>query len=831
MLWLSAEWADQQKIAASKRVVERNFLQLHDSLIIKAKDLAWWDLILSNVVEQRNEQWLTVNFRDYLLESYDIEGLLILSDKGDPLYGEFMGQAVSSDDNLGFAPNGIRQLFNQAQLAPMDIPVPVGGLLVREGRPYMVAICAITTDIEEHILPSGTARPALLLIRSLHSVLPELTKANDVFDIQFISSNEIPGHPNSKQLFLDIADHNDNKLGAFVWSTALPGQQLVLNALMWAIPLAVFFIAIGWYITRGFRVAINNAEQIAIDSAVKRDSDRNFQLVAESAPVLIWVSDHTGVCGYANRAFEDIFGIRPTLQNPIHLNHLFDETCRNEFQAYLEESLAGVELDRREFKINDKHGSKRWLSIACTQQKDSNGRRKVIFSATDSTEKKLLQDNMWLQANYDELTGLANRTLLQDRLKRLLQLSKRSSTELAILFVDLDNFKTINDTLGHNAGDQALVQAARRIEGCLRDSDTVARLGGDEFVLLLPMEEGGVIVDKIIRRLLHRLSEYYLIDDKPIYLSASIGIAIFPHNGSTAEELMMNADAAMYQAKKSGKNKSCFFSPEMNLQLRQALELEADIRAALTKAEFFLVYQPIIDLASGNIASVEALVRWRRSDGHIMAPDLFIATAEQTGLIVQLGEYIFKESCAQLRRLRDSGHEITMSINISPVQFQAEGIVERFTEFLHEFSVQAHWIQLEITEALLLDDYSENIELIQTLSDMGFKIAIDDFGTGYSSLSYLRKFPVDVVKIDKTFIEGIPVNIENVALVKAIIAMAKSLQLSVIAEGVEAEAHHDFLCDLQCNRAQGYLYSRPVDACDLNLSQYPVRAAIKQQIS
>ncbi len=430
----------------------------------------------------------------------------------------------------------------------------------------------------------------------------------------------------------------------------------------------------------------------------------------------------------------------------------------------------------------------------------------------------LAEGQLQKQANYDELTGLPNRSLATDRLYQTLLKSKRHNLQPCLAFLDLDNFKYINDTFGHAAGDELLREASRRLTECARESDTVARLGGDEFLLILEddrtdknqQRETGI--RHIGERIIESFSKPFVIEGHELSVTASLGFAIYPKDGDDSNTLMRHADVAMYRSKNEGKNTFCFYSPEMSAKAIMRMNVERELRQAIENREFTLHYQPIVDSKTGRIVKAEALLRWDCDNLGMITPDYFIPIAEETGLIIPIGEWVIEAACKQVKQWRDTGWpDISITINVSARQFQANSLlVETIRRSLKENDLPSDAIQLELTEGVLMKETESSQESMAQIEEMGIKLLIDDFGTGYASLSYLQRYNFDSIKIDRSYINNILISRQDEKLVRAVIAMAKSLGMSVVSEGVESKGQLDFLIKENCEYIQGYYFSKPV---------------------
>jgi diguanylate cyclase (GGDEF)-like protein/PAS domain S-box-containing protein len=445
---------------------------------------------------------------------------------------------------------------------------------------------------------------------------------------------------------------------------------------------------------------------------------------------------------------------------------------------------------------------------------DSKGRyRGRIWYFRDITDRKVAEERIQFLAYYDALTGLPNRTLLQDRLAKALAGASRRNDKVALLFLDLDGFKIINDSLGHSVGDLLLKQIADRLKRFSRDQDTVARLGGDEFLIVLSDVKDIPDAAVAAERLMDAMTGGFVVQGHPLSVSCSLGISIFPEHGVDGETLIKHADAAMYSAKDNGRNNIQLFTDQMNVQAVERLALESSLRRALEKKELFLVYQPQMDVATGKITGLEALLRWQHPELGLVPPDRFIRIAENSGLIIPIGEWVLRAACSQARRWQDEGiPAVVVAVNVSAVQFRQPGFCKLIKRVLEETGLAPQYLGLELTEGLLLADADVTFAVLQDLKAMGLSLAIDDFGTGYSGFSYLRHFWVSKLKIDRSFIRDVAVNPDDAAITAAIISMAKSLRLKAVAEGVENEAQMSFLRAHHCDEIQGYYFSRPLTA-------------------
>lgn len=436
--------------------------------------------------------------------------------------------------------------------------------------------------------------------------------------------------------------------------------------------------------------------------------------------------------------------------------------------------------------------------------------RVLIFR--DITEQRYCEEQLSFQATHDPVTLLPNRILLVDRLQQGILQSQRQKTQIAVIYIDLDRFKNVNNSLGHNFGDLLLATVAERLQGCKRESDTLCRIAGDEFVLIVPGIYDQNFSFVVVKKIQEAIKKPFVIPNHQLYLTASIGISLFPKNGSEADELLKNASAAMCRAKSMGKNTFQYYTEEMDLQVRELLDLEQNLIRAYKQGEFVLYYQPILDVAQGTIKGTEALLRWLHPQWGMVAPQKFISVAEDTGLIIPIGEWVLRTACEQNLTWQRSGlPAIPIAVNLSGHQFKNIDTIQNIEKILDEIGYEGRYLELELTENVLMKSTAEIKKYFKRLRDRGVSFVIDDFGTGYSNLSYLMHYPVTKIKIDKIFIDNIGNDPSEVAIIGTIIAMAHSLNIKVVAEGVETEQQYRFLLENGCDEIQGFYFSKPVD--------------------
>ncbi len=518
----------------------------------------------------------------------------------------------------------------------------------------------------------------------------------------------------------------------------------------------------------------------------------------------------------ANNLFQSWLGVSEDrltehgFRRPI-TDYIGNEKSQQRFIEHFNFALTG-RPSRFECLLHSPGANARWIEISLSKVNLEAGEM-FIGVARDITEKKENESLIWRQANYDFLTGLANRHLFQDRLEQEIKKAQRARLPLALMVIDLDHFKEVNDTLGHDMGDCLLKEAALRLDCCVREADIVARLGGDEFAVILGSLSETECLERISQNILQVLAEPFRLRDQVVYLSSSIGITFYPQDASSVEDMLKEADQAMYAAKQQGRNRCCYYSPTMQEAMQQRMRLVNDLRAAVVVPDdaFFLLYQPVVNLASGGIHKAEALIRWRHPTRGIVNPTEFIPVAEDTEMILQIGDWVFHEALRQVTRWRLLYHpEFQISVNISPVQIRHASHAYDWVDYLQKVDLPGQSIMMEITEGLLLDANRVVVAKLLAFHEAGMQVAIDDFGTGYSSFSYLKKFNIDTIKIDQSFVSSLTANSGDMALCEAMIAMAHKLGIKVIAEGVETAVQRDLLIAAGCDYGQGYLFSRPM---------------------
>ncbi len=594
-----------------------------------------------------------------------------------------------------------------------------------------------------------------------------------------------------------------------VLSGNLNGMSLLELEILNLIATFLIFIGAIWLVPM-----FNNGKPLFEKLASNEGNHQRLTKAVENAPYSVMFLDVEGNIEYVNEKFSDSSGypFKEVVGKPSRefiFGNIDDEVYEEFWNSVINEKDWKGEVEKVR-KDGELYWEKASISALTSNRHSVTG---FLVIQEDLTLQKEYENRIARQSNYDELTSLPNRFLAFDRLQQAINRAARLGRKVAVMFVDLDQFKYVNDTLGHAAGDQLLIEATQRLRACLRESDTAARLGGDEFALILPDLQEDTHSEIVAQKVIDQFSESFKLKDNEVFVTASIGITMFPSDGADPHELLRNADAALYQAKEDSRNTFRFFKKEMNDVAVRRLTIESHLRNALSKHEFFRVYQPIIELHSGILYGVEVLLRWENPELGDVSPDTFIPLAEETGLIVPIGEWILHESCKEVKALHDKFDiPFLLSVNVSSRQIMQSDFVQTIKRVITSVDINPRYLQLEITERLLMEDTPKTLAILKDLQDLNVRIALDDFGTGYSSLGYLKKFSFNVLKLDRTFIRGVTTRTTDAALAEAIITMAQTLDLDVVAEGVETKKQYDFLKKEKCNLAQGYYISKPLKA-------------------
>jgi len=553
------------------------------------------------------------------------------------------------------------------------------------------------------------------------------------------------------------------------------------------------------------------------NQAVRAGEERLTDFL-DSATDLIFCFGPDGQMLYANPMWQRLTGYDFDALSQLSIFDIMPPDERGHGAGAVKKVLRGDRSAEIHFTLQGKSGALIHLEGNLTAGVDPTGKSTIWAICRDVSERLRSQEQLFHMAHHDGLTGLPNRKLFLDRLNQAMAMSRRLGLRTAVFFLDLDRFKLVNDSLGHGFGDRILQEVGRRLSRCVREIDTVARFGGDEFTIVLANLESPEVAEQIARKVLKEMARPISLDGHELFVTSSIGLSLYPGDGDSPEALLKKADIAMYAAKSQGKNCFRHYLPEMDLESEKRLVLETGLRKALENDEFRLEYQPKVDMRTGEITALEALIRWDHPQLGLLAPGDFIALAEETGLIGPVGEWVMRQACLQNRRWQQAGlSPVRVAVNVSGHQLQNKHLLRTVQEILEETGLESRYLELEVTETVIMQNPDFVVSVLNEFRDLGIHISIDDFGTGYSSLAHLKRFSVNTLKIDRSFVRDVESNPTDAAIATAIISMGNSLDLKVIAEGVETEGQFSFLREKLCDEVQGYLISRPLPPGDIGL--------------
>ncbi|HEY1774358.1 MAG TPA: EAL domain-containing protein [Gammaproteobacteria bacterium] len=605
-------------------------------------------------------------------------------------------------------------------------------------------------------------------------------------------------------------------MGGRVWrlefseppSVAWLAVLIVLAGIMVSVPVSMLVLNLGLTRSRALKLAARMTDSL-------REQEQMLSSITGNISDGIYRSTPDKGMIYANEALARMFGYTSTAElmsvaGPI----LYANPRRRQELTQLLDDHGQYRNEEVEYQRQD--GTRFYAVNSANTVKGDDG-QPIYFDGviSDISDRKRAEAQVYQLAHYDALTGLPNRALLRDRLGQAMHDAKRRGAKLAVMYLDLDRFKNVNDSLGHETGDKLLKAVSSRLRECMRDSDTISRQGGDEFLLILRDVADATAVARVAEKLQEAVAKSMRIGEYELHITPSIGISMFPEDADDIDELIRNADAAMYHAKEKGRFNFQFFTPEMNIRAYERLSLEGSLRHAIERQEFHLHYQPQVDLRSGKVIGVEALLRWNRAGHESVPPSVFVPVLESSGMIGPVGEWVLREACRQNRAWQDQGlPPLPMAVNLSAIQFNRRNMADTISAILAETRLEPRCLELEFTESAVMHDSREVATIIGRLDDLGVQLALDDFGTGYSSLSYLRRFHLDKLKIDQSFVRDIDLDVDDAAIVAAIIGMARNLKVMVVAEGVETHGQCEFLRSHGCDGIQGYLFSKPLTAQD-----------------
>ena len=777
----------------------------HDWMGRSIADYAFWGDAYVNLNRQPNIDWAyeQQNAGPSLYEDFCYEGLLVINPEGETTYAVVRGELADLNAYRWIGP-GLDSLIEDAREAAEDEETATGMLMV-EGRPAIVAAAPLTTggaDVEE--MPG---LPSVMLFVDILTPerLIEFGSEYGISQLRLADGTDPAGATFELQL-------QDGTPVEFAFTPERPGRHLLLLTLPILALVAFGLGLLAWLLLRQAlrtaRIMDASYEYLATSQQALEASEARFRDVAEAASDWIWETDSQLRLTYLSSRFEQITGHPPSAWLDRPLADLL--TSDNEaLQGWLS-APDDVPL-RCRYRAED--GRERHCRLAARPIHRDDTLVGYRGTATDVTEETEAQARIQHLSLHDALTGLANRNRMQEYLSAVLEPLAHAPSPLTLLYIDLDRFKPVNDTLGHAAGDEVLLQVAERLRICTREHDLIARVGGDEFVMVLvglSQREG---VERLCARIVEALDDPFYYDQQRVFIGASIGVAVAPADATNANELLRCADIALYQAKADGRGTWRFYASEMDERLHERRRLEDELRTAIQEGQFVVHYQPRY-LSSGlALRGAEALLRWQHPTRGLLLPETFIPLAEETGLIVPLGHWVLREAC---REARHWPNHAVVSVNLSPIQLRRGKLLDEVRATLIESGLPANRLELEVTESALLHDGHATLELLRDLKSLGLRVAMDDFGTGYSSLSHLRSFPFDVIKIDRSFVAGIPRSEEDNSIVHALIGLGRGLHMEVTAEGVETAEQLDVLTQAGCTEVQGFHMSHPLDPQALN---------------
>jgi diguanylate cyclase (GGDEF)-like protein/PAS domain S-box-containing protein len=793
LMAMNATTEDQTARQQSINTVASN-LQLRQTQVGRvAKDYAWWNDSVRHMHLEVDPEWADLNFAGYIYETHGYQLTLVVDPANQTSYGAIEGERAE----VGAMPaitGGFELLVEAARQAPAEEPDYQTGLVLVDGQAALVGVSAITPEqFGDVTLPPGP-RSVVAFVKFLDQ--PFFDELAERYQLSHMSIEEVAGDPSLAAL--DLATVDGTPIGQLVWLPHRPGRQF-LHSIAPSLLLALVVIAgFSGYVMRHAGEAARAVEH----------SEARFRDVADASSDWIWETDaehnfvfvSERVAQLTGRPAEAIVGRR--------LDDLFHHGDNAAQWTRYKNALARSQPFRNVLALcDDADGGRLTLRIAGKPSLDAAGRFVGYRgTATDITRELEAERRAQFLTRHDALTDLPNRCLLGERLDDAIAVIGRRQDMAAVMSVDLDRFKDINDTLGHAAGDALIKMVAQRLEACVRETDTLARTGGDEFVVVQTAVQDIGAVERLARRILDVIAEPFELADERVMITSSIGIALIPLDGSIGSRLLQSADIALDRAKAEGRGSFRFFERDMDAKLQDRKALERDLRLAIARHELELFYQPKVDLKSGRVSGVEALVRWHHPERGMVSPVEFIGVAEQTGLIHELGEWVLRTACATLAHHPD----LEVAVNLSAVQLKRGKVAEMVEDVLAETGLDPRRLELEITESVMVDGADAVIADLRQVKDMGVKIAMDDFGTGYSSLSYLNRFPFDKIKIDRSFVNDLDRRGKGHAIVKAVVGIGKSLGIKICAEGVETTDQLRFLERAGCNEVQGYYFAKPM---------------------
>ncbi|WP_424932072.1 bifunctional diguanylate cyclase/phosphodiesterase [Amaricoccus macauensis] len=786
-------------VKVNKRHIARNL-----------KDYAVWEDVYYHLHEGLDVDWAATdgNVGANVYEGLGYELAFVIDPAGETVYAVIEGtpQDTSAEE---FVPEGLDQIIQTGTLSRNPA---VGVASSSDGLLLIASMGIIPPSISDEALPSEERSSLVFAKRLDQSFLERMGNEYLLKGLKIIAADEAAAGAT-----IPLASLNGETMGYLMWSPEQPGYELLRLLLPPLVISVIVLVAFAWLVVSNARRTTtalhDSARTVEAYARTLEESESRFRDVAEASSDWIWECDPQNRLIYLSTRFSEVTGIAAASLLGKRLESCFQPIDGLEDTTDLNEEMR----KRQSFRdirchYRDARNRERNSRLAGRPIFDASGRF-IGFrgTATDITEEVEAQARARHLALHDSLTGLPNRMLFNDRLNHALRDRRRLAAKVAVLCLDLDHFKEVNDTLGHAAGDLLLTSVADRLTTCARPTDTVARLGGDEFAIIQSDIEGLGDAEALSERIIEVMREPFEIEGHVIHVGVSIGAALSPNDGCGPEKLLKNADIALYGAKKAGRCTVRFFEPHMDLELQERKALEYDLRRAITGNEFVVHYQPVVDIQTEKVAGIEALIRWNHPERGVIEPEVFIPIAEDTGLIGPIGEWILSVACKQALQWPD----IRMAVNVSAVQFRQRDIVGTIRHVLSDAGLPPSRLELEITESVLINDADIAFDVLTSLKETGMHIALDDFGTGFSSLACLNSFPFDKLKIDRSFVAASRTDPKSLAIVKAVLSLSRSLGLATTAEGVEAREQLDLLRAEGCDLVQGHLCGEPMSAEDL----------------
>lgn len=791
LLWLGAERQDRTAQAHSIELVRHIVNDTMDDLARQSKDYAWWNEAVRHLVLRLDSQWAHNNVGPYIYDNFGYEFSFVIGSDGRTLHATIDGEAVAADA-FAVLQHGLESLVvaTVEGSAPYE-PKAATGLLTDGTFPVAVAVSIVLPEKEGDLDVPDRGFGAIAFGKRLDQGFWEaLAQRHRLQDLEVLPAGAPEG-------LLPLRSADGTELGSLTWIPLRPGAAHLRSVLP---------------VTGVATILVAAVTALVLQRATRtlQTSEERFRDVANATSDWIWETDARGRLTFLSDRFAAVTGLVPDAMLGRALPEAIGDPAGEAAAAPLSEVLAKREPFRNLLcRWRSPQGREHAIRVA---GQPIVGPRDTLLghrgTATDVTSEVEADQQMRRLALHDGLTDLPNRSALQERLRHAIQLARRQGGMAAVLCLDLDRFKDVNDTLGHAAGDLLVRQCAERLRGCLRENDMVARLGGDEFAVVQSGAVRAADVAALCNRIIERLAQPFDLDGSEVIVTASIGIALYPVDGEDPGVLLRHADIALYRAKEAGRNTFRFFEAGMDATLQARKSLERELRLALSEGGLEVHYQPQVATADGRLVGVEALLRWNHPARGPVAPDIFIPIAEESGLMLQLGEWVLRHACRQAVEWP----EVVMSVNLSPVQFRQRQLAEVVRRVLVDTGLGPGRLELEITETVLLQETETALVTLQELRRLGVRIAMDDFGTGYSSLNHLQKFPFDKLKIDKSFIMNLDQRSDADAIVRAVVGLGRSLRIRTCAEGVETEEQVKFLRGEGCDELQGYYFSKPLPA-------------------